>query len=588
MLAIPNLSATELINLCLELGLTGYDAFKEKKAKMLRFVMKSIMEFENTHDDGGAAKFVQIHNYLRANSTLDNGDKLNNLDDVKPPAASVPTPDFLSELAKLSKALAGSGDGNANQASSGMQTPLTGTQAGTKADIASLLLQTNPELLKLLQQQQQKEVVKPMVVKDLKFSGVIAGEGESISDKATRMSFSNLCYKIRNAQKQKYPEAAICNAILDAISPSNHLKTYFEMKSSLSINTMLSKLKSLYKEKDSTETLLEVSRAVQNTSESCLMYCSRLMCLRDKYILLKEEEGSVVIDKEDLAKTFMKSLFVGMRNANVRNELRENCKNLYKGNETDGDDDKLLSLVSEAMANELERSQRLLEGKKAEINVMQMNTANKENKYNNVGKDTAVKKEGKPNPLAQIEELKLEQQNQGHAIAALGTQLSEIASVLVSKSNVTSSAQPAAIQSQHIPNQQPLNQSHPSQFTPKNSAGSNSIPASQSPTPFQQCQQPNPLQNQPPQNQNMHANNQLPHQGYQQQSYQPQANQSQFPAQWPPMNPNAPPFSNQKYVPPHRRRGRCQPCTAANRWRCRHCFHCGADDHEISNCPTKN
>ena len=104
------------------------------------------------------------------------------------------------------------------------------------------------------------------------------------------------------------------------------------------------------------------------------------MCLRDKYILLRQEEGVGIMDKEGLSKTFMKSLFVGMRNANVRNELRENCKSLYKGEEVDKYDDKLLELVSEAVANEGERSQRFLEGKKAEVSMMQTNLVNKEEK----------------------------------------------------------------------------------------------------------------------------------------------------------------------------------------------------------------
>ena len=73
MKAIPELSCTELANLCLELGLTDYDAFKDKKTKLLRFVMKHIMEWDTTQGDGGEAKFVQIHTYLRVNNPNKNG-----------------------------------------------------------------------------------------------------------------------------------------------------------------------------------------------------------------------------------------------------------------------------------------------------------------------------------------------------------------------------------------------------------------------------------------------------------------------------------------------------------------------------------
>ena len=81
--------------------------------------------------------------------------------------------------------------------------------------------------------------LKPaMVMKDLKLDGVIGAEGEK-----NKMSFTSLCYQIRNAQKLGHSEAAICNAILIAISPTNNLRTFFEMRPQLTVNTMLSKLK---------------------------------------------------------------------------------------------------------------------------------------------------------------------------------------------------------------------------------------------------------------------------------------------------------------------------------------------------------
>ena len=305
-----------------------------------------------------------------------------------------------------------------------------------KPDLITSLVQANPELLLKLLLGQQKKEVKPMVMKDLKFTGgVIADEGEKTGDK-TRFSFSTLCYKIRNAEKQKYPEAVICNAIVDAIVPSNPLKTYFEMRPDLTIKAMLSKLKNLYKEKGSTDTLLELSRAVQYSSaESCMEFCGRLMCLRDKYILLSKEENAAMDARmAGLAETFMKSLFLGMRNGNVRNELRESCKNLYKGKEPDADDDILLELIADAMANEKEREKRLLEGKKAEVNMMQTNAMLKEsNKANSRSRDSDKKE--KSIPLTQLEELRLEQKVQAEAITAMGTQLSEIAGVLVNKSD---------------------------------------------------------------------------------------------------------------------------------------------------------
>ena len=451
-------------------------------------------------------------------------------------------------------------------------------------DLTSLL-QTNPDLLlKLLQQQQQqqKEVKPAMVVKDLKFSGVIAGEGESTSDK-TRITFSSLCYKIRNAQKQRYPEAAICNAILEAIVPSNHLKTYFEMRPTLTINAMLSKLKSLYKEKGSTETLIELSRAAQFTSETCVQFCSRLMCLRDKYILLAEEEDAGSVDKVGLSKKFLKSLAVGMRNANVRNELRESCKSLYKGGGLDEDDDKLLELVAEAMANESERNLRFQEGKKIELSLIQTNAAAKETTKTGNGGARKDKTNNQPaNPSLKLEELRLEQYNQGQQIVALGSQLSEIASVLVNKPNVSHPAAPpprppAPSAAPSAPGATPRLQMQPPQplmqpLVPPPSNAQNQQAA-------HQPRHPNPMQNQQPLNKNVQPPNQ-PAPTNQQQPYQQNSNQNNYSGQWS--------QGNQQYVPPHRRFSKCQTCEAENRWRCFHCFYCGSSSHQIGNCPAKN
>lgn len=163
--------------------------------------------------------------------------------------------------------------------------------------------------------------------------------------------------------------------------------------------------------------MIELSRAARFTSETCLQFCSRLMCLRDKYILLAEEEDAGSVDKVGLSKKFLKRLAVGMRNANVRNELRESCKNLYKGGALDENDNKLLELVSEAMANEVERNQRFQEGKKIELSLMQTNSATEENtKTANCGARKDKTNNQQTYPSLQLEELKLEQYNQGQQI----------------------------------------------------------------------------------------------------------------------------------------------------------------------------
>jgi hypothetical protein len=645
---IAEMSSTELVNLCLELGLTGYEAIKEKKVKMHKFVMKYLVELETSEADEGAAKFVQIYNYLKVNPTqlatsLAEKEKfMEQLEQVlgkekekeEQPApaattavkAEVKPTDVTSSISQADPdALLKLLQQQLEQKVTPQQPKTSPVKTEVKPDLITSLVQANPELLLKLLLGQQKKEVKPMVMKDLKFTGgVIAEEGEKTGDK-TRFSFSTLCYKIRNAEKQKYPEPVICNAIVDAIVPSNPLKTYFEMRPDLTIKAMLSKLKNLYKEKGSTDTLLELSRAVQYSSaESCMEFCGRLMCLRDKYILLSKEENAAMDARmAGLAETFMKSLFLGMRNGNVRNELRESCKNLYKGKEPDADDDILLELIADAMANEKEREKRLLEGKKAEVNMMQTNAVLKEmNKTNSRSRDSEKKE--KSIPLTQLEELRLEQKVQAEAITAMGTQLSEIAGVLVKKSDVeaatlpswrpllTSSAPAPGFHLQQQgqnPQRWNMNQQNRAQFPQQNQFQSPRPNNFHNQSAFQQAAYQQPFRptaqiQQPFQAPDQHNLPQSPQQ-QQQPHQQPNTTTQTTPAtQTPPlnqfgsqppnnqwqMNPNQayPPNQNQypPYVPPHRRRSsRCQNCEATNQVRCRHCFKCGSDQHRYNVCP---
>ena len=519
---LPDLNCTELGNLCLELGLTVDEKIKGNRTQVYKFIMKHFLELEAAEGEHGKAKFVQVYKYLKLNyldaKVVDDTKKEEPLTTHQLPEKLVgatgggatenkaPNVDFSQFLVELTKALASGGDHK--QLANLLQQKMTGTNEPSPAN--------------------KSVSIKPaMVMKELKFKGIIGGEEVVEKD---RLTFSSLCYQIRNAQKIGHQEQTICDAILTAISPSNHLKTFFEMRPQLSIISMLGKLKNFYKEKDYTETLLELSHTAQSSRETCLGYCTRLMCLRDKVILLSIEEGCPQ-DLGGLSKTFMKSVFVGMRNANVRNELRESCKNLYKDpNNADKDDDELMNLISEAMANETARTDRLKEAKEIEVSLMQTNTANKEKEKSRARSVSFSDKNDKPSYVTQLEELRIQQKQQGEALAALVAQVVEIRDVVVADraNNSSPDTKPKPL----IPQQQ-----NPSLLPPP----------------------PVPPQNYPPQQQNQFGNQ--------------------------PPNPPAGQYQ-QQYVPPHRRL--CARCTRENRYRCFHCFHCGSDSHKIFECPTKN
>ena len=222
--------------------------------------------------------------------------------------------------------------------------------------------------------------------KDLKISGTIAGKGEN------KLSYTSLSYQIDNAKQLGYSDARICAAVIKAISPSSNLRTYLESKRTLSVDLLVEILRSHFKEKDSASVFTELSNAVQQTTETSLDFVIRLMCLRQKVLTLSREE-KCPYDEELLSKRFFHTMFTGMRNSNIRADLREMCKNDFKIS-----DEVLLKFVSEAGANEAERNEKFVTAKKGAINVVETG------KQENI-KDVKDKK--KDNPFIQIEEQKL-------------------------------------------------------------------------------------------------------------------------------------------------------------------------------------
>ena len=135
----------------------------------------------------------------------------------------------------------------------------------------------------------------------------------------------------------------------------------------------------------------------------------RLMCLRDKVQLLSTEEGCPY-DINLLSKRFLKSFVVGIRNGNLRNDLRESCK-------TSINDEDLLKLVAEAVSNEAERTEKL-NLKKSSVDVSEISE-----------KSVSSKEKHKDNPFDKIEEMKISHQKEMSSVRA---ELLEIKNVLKS------------------------------------------------------------------------------------------------------------------------------------------------------------
>ena len=190
--------------------------------------------------------------------------------------------------------------------------------------------------------------------KPLKIDGRIGGAKEK-----DKLTFVNLNWEITNAELAGYSESEICAAVVKAISPSHHLRAFFEGKPELKLDVLRGVLKSHFREKDSGSVFSELCTTVQESTESASDFVLRLLCLRQKVADLSVEEDCQYTDSM-LRKQFFKTMFNGLRNSNIRVELREKC-----GQDTGKlKDEEILSYVAQVTANEIDRNEKLNPKKK--------------------------------------------------------------------------------------------------------------------------------------------------------------------------------------------------------------------------------
>ena len=184
-------------------------------------------------------------------------------------------------------------------------------------------------------------------LKDFKISRTIGSAGQK-----DKLSYSSLSYQIHNGKEAGYSDTEICAGVIRAIAPGNHLRTYLESRNDLKIHILIQIMRSHFKEKDSTSVFTELSNAVQLGSESAMEFTIRLMSLRQKvYSLSKEEDCPYEIRL--VQKRFLHAISTGLKNNNIRHELRDALKTEAIS------DEELLDQITKAVANETEHSEKV-------------------------------------------------------------------------------------------------------------------------------------------------------------------------------------------------------------------------------------
>ena len=193
-----------------------------------------------------------------------------------------------------------------------------------------------------------------------KINGTIGDPGQK-----NCVSYSSLCYQIDQGEAQGYSIKEIYDGVIRAIEAGNPFRDVLELEAdSFNKAAFLKSLKSHFMIRDPNEVLNELRTAVQSPSENAHRFCCRCVALKKKIVKMYESDG-IAYDEENLSTTFYRSIYTGLRQRSIRDELRAVLK------EATMSDEDLLVEVSLASANEEERLKKM-GGRESKIQVNQL------------------------------------------------------------------------------------------------------------------------------------------------------------------------------------------------------------------------
>ena len=348
-------------------------------------------------------------------------------------------------------------------------------------------------------------------MRELKLSGTIVGPTTS----AKNMTYSSLLFEVNSARKSRCPDSVIISGIIKAVHPENDAREYLVDSPNLSLDEVLQFIKNHCKQTEESGALYtSFQTARQQKNQKAIGFVTGLALLRKKVMNLSIEKGTPH-DENMLRKQFFHIMFTGLRSESLRSELREKVRGDWTIS-----DNKLLDMVREVSANEVERLEKFGE--------LEEESSDSEVAVNAVSCKSKDVKKKKENPFERLEGLLVKQDN---AISELRAQVLE----LQSKPQAATPSFPNYAAAQFYPQQ--LTQQHPKSQLKQGDQKA------------QQLQQ------------------QLQQQQLQQELQQNHLQQLQA-----------------FYSLRPKRRNECNNCWQLNADRCPHCFKCGGTDHKVKEC----
>ena len=192
--------------------------------------------------------------------------------------------------------------------------------------------------------------------REFKVTGTIC---ESSKDS---LNYISLCSQINDGKKKGYSEDELAIAVRLAVSPGSNLRTYLDAKSDISLEAILSFIRTALHEKSSSELYQDMNSEFQKNDEDPQKFILRTMELREKIKQASLAEGSIRFDAQGVRDLFLHTVRTGLRDDSIKSQIEPLVR---RGASTS--DEELIHEVNLVVSEEAERHKK--RGDKKKVNV---------------------------------------------------------------------------------------------------------------------------------------------------------------------------------------------------------------------------
>jgi len=134
------------------------------------------------------------------------------------------------------------------------------------------------------------------------------------------LDYISICSQVNDARQTGYEEGEIVIGLKKAIAAGTTLRTYFDSKSNLSLDSILSFLRDFFKQKSATELFSNLSTISQDPHDSATTFLLKSFELRERVFAATKAENHQ-FDTRLIYSTFSRAVITGLRSDSIRNHM---------------------------------------------------------------------------------------------------------------------------------------------------------------------------------------------------------------------------------------------------------------------------